>query len=166
MEKEFVIYDNVLPKETFENIAQGIIGDGSIPWYYRHNISNRGVEEVGYFTHMFYCFDEVKIIASDWYYLLEPILNILECKSLIRAKANFYQRTKELHHNKNHIDYPYIHNGAIFYLNTNDGFTVINDEHWIESVENRLLIFNPSVLHRSTHCTNKQYRANINFNYF
>jgi hypothetical protein len=166
MENKFIIYDNVLPKEKFEEIAQGIIGDNSLPWYYSENISGHGKEEVGYFAHMFYFFEDYKVKVSNWYYLVEPIVNILECKSLLRIKANFYQRTDKLHHNKNHKDYDFIHNGAIFYLNTNDGFTIINDEHWIESVENRLLIFDSSIPHRSTHCTDKQYRANINFNYF
>ena len=36
----------------------------------------------------------------------------------------------------------------------------------IESIENRLVIFDSKKLHASTYCTNKKVRVNINFNYF
>lgn len=54
----------------------------------------------------------------------------------------------------------------IFYLNTNDGFTILNGETKINSVENRILLFDPSELHSSTTCTNDKCRVNVNFNYF
>jgi len=50
-------------------------------------------------------------------------------------------------------------------LNTNDGYTIIGDEK-VESIENRLLRFDATKMHHSTTCTDQQYRANINFNYF
>ena len=57
------------------------------------------------------------------------------------------------------------HKGAIFYINTNNGFTVLEDGTEIASVSNRLLLFNPSEPHHSTSCTDVKRRVNINFNY-
>lgn len=165
-QEKFVIYDNVLPNDTFKKMTDSIIEDGGIPWYYTKDVSGGGVEEVCYFTHLFYRFDGLEPQKSDWYNLVLPIVEVLNCNSLIRIKGNLYPRTNILHHNLNHIDYEFPHNGAIFYLNTNDGYTILNDEHKIESVENRLLLFDSRVPHRSTNCTNKHFRANINFNYF
>ena len=94
------------------------------------------------------------------------ILNQLEVKSLIRIKANLYPSTDNIEYQSEHIDYDYSHKGAIFYLNTNDGFTTLEDGTKIESVENRILLFDPSKPHNSTTCTNDKCRVNVNFNYF
>ena len=44
--------------------------------------------------------------------------------------------------------------------------TILNDDIMIESVENRVLLFDPSLPHSSTTCTNAKARFNININYF
>jgi LmbE family N-acetylglucosaminyl deacetylase len=36
----------------------------------------------------------------------------------------------------------------------------------IKSIENRVLLFDPSTEHHSTTCTDQKVRININFNYF
>ena len=65
-----------------------------------------------------------------------------------------------------HFDLSFPHKGAIFYVNTNDGFTVLEDGTEIKSIENRVLLFDPSTKHHSTTCTDKKVRITINFNYF
>ena len=54
----------------------------------------------------------------------------------------------------------------MFYLNDNDGVTVLNDGTEVESVANRLLLFDASKPHHSTTCTDADRRVNLNFNYF
>jgi hypothetical protein len=55
---------------------------------------------------------------------------------------------------------------AIFYLNTNDGYTIFEkDGEKIDSLENRMLIFDSSERHSGTNCTDQKYRAVINFNF-
>ena len=54
---------------------------------------------------------------------------------------------------------------AIFYINTNNGLTVLEDGTEIKSVANRLLLFNASEPHHSTTTSNENRRVNINFNY-
>ena len=44
------------------------------------------------------------------------------------------------------------------------GLSVMREK--IESIENRALLFDPSIEHRSTTCTDAKGRININFNYF
>ena len=58
------------------------------------------------------------------------------------------------------------HNGAVFSLNTCDGFTSLDDGTKIESIENRLLLFDSNKPHASSTCTNAKARFNMNFNYF
>jgi len=54
----------------------------------------------------------------------------------------------------------------LFYLNTNDGLTVLEDGTEIKSIENRILLHDASKPHHSTTCTDADRRVNINFNYF
>lgn len=166
MTSNFFVYDNVFPEKEFKKISDEIIGIQKIPWFYSDTVSGIEVEKNCYFTHLFYTYINGKLTVSDWFYLVQPILDVINCKSLIRVKGNLYPRTDNLQHHKDHKDFTFLHNAAIFYLNTNNGFTILDGKHKIESIENRLLIFDPSILHHSTNCTDKQFRANINFNYF
>jgi len=83
----------------------------------------------------------------------------------MRIKGNLYPSTETIVHHMDHIDYEFPHRGAIFYINTNNGLTVIDGKE-VESIENRLLLFDPAIPHHSTTCTNDKCRVNVNFNFF
>ena len=51
-------------------------------------------------------------------------------------------------------------------MNTNDGFTEFKNGDIIESIANRMVIFDSSLEHTGTSCTNKKRRIVLNFNYF
>ena len=55
---------------------------------------------------------------------------------------------------------------AIYYVNSNDGYTEFEDGTRIETIENRLLVFDSSLWHTGSTCTNAKVRCVINFNYF
>ena len=101
----------------------------------------------------------------DW---MKPILdnNLLNIKFLLRIKANLYLRTKERIVHGYHTDYPFKCKSAIYYVNSNDGSTKFKNGQEIESVENRMIIFDGALKHTGTTCTNKKIRMCINFNYF
>ena len=87
--------------------------------------------------------------------------------SLYRVKGNFYPNVGKHSENKPHIDFSFKHKGAIFYINTNNGYTLLNKgKTKIESIENRILFFDSTKTHNSTHCTDDHARVNININYF
>ena len=92
-------------------------------------------------------------------------MKVFVVKSLIRIKANLYTRTNTIEHHADHTDLPFEHKTALFYLNNNNGLTVLEDGTKVESVENRLLLFDGSKKHHSTSSTDS-VRININFNYF
>ena len=85
---------------------------------------------------------------------------------MIRCKANLYTRTPEIIEHTMHTDFDFEHIGALFSLNTCDGYTLLEDGTKINSVANRMLIFDASKKHASTTCTNQNTRMNINFNLF
>lgn len=157
------IIDDYLDKELFGRIQKFVLGDQNIPWYLQNDISGNGDDSMAYFTHVFYGNHSIR--SDHFGFVIEPITFMMGSKALIRVKGNLYPRTDNLVYHKPHTDYEYSHKAAIFYLNTNNGYTIIGDKK-IESVENRLLRFDASVEHSSTNCTDVPYRANINFNYF
>ena len=116
-----------------------------------------------YFIHAFYVNNRPN---SSFFELLAPILSRLELKALIRAKANLYPRNELLIEQGRHYDYPFPHKGFILYINSNNGFTRLNDGKIVESIANRALFFDGSSEHNSTNCTDQQCRINISINYF
>ena len=98
--------------------------------------------------------------------IVPHILKKLQVKTLIRIKVNSYTREDKLIEHDLHTDYDYSNNGAVFSINTCDGYTKFEDGSKVESVANRLVLFDASKPHCSTNTTNQLRRVNINFNYF
>ena len=162
--KSYKVIDSFLKRTEFLKI-KSVLESWDFPWYFQPTINlNHSYDDLDcYFTHNIFNQEHGRSSSFD---LVTPILDKLDVKSLIRVKCNLYPRTKKIEINKSHVDYEFEHKGAIFYINTNDGGTIIEDNKKIDSVENRILFFNSSLLHSSTTTTNSKARININFNYF
>ena len=70
-------------------------------------------------------------------------------------------REKTVREHAEHIDYDASHLGAIYSINTCNGYTRIGDTK-VDSVANRIVFFDPSQKHASTTCTDQRRRLNIN----
>ena len=161
MKKEKVI-DNFLPPAELIKL-QDTFNSGSMDWYYIKDINmNVSKDSLGvYFVHIAY--KEGR--ASRFMHVFSPILMRLNIKSLTRIKVNLYPRTPKLEVHAAHVDYNHPHTGAIFYLNTNNGKTILEDGTRIASIANRVLIFDASTKHSSTSTTDSKARFTININY-
>ena len=161
--EKYEIYDNFLPADYFKQIQDVILGK-EIPWTFVTQINNEhvDVDNECYFEHVVY-FHEPK---SHVYSLLQPLYDFLDIKSLMRIKLNCYPSKQNLVIHPPHVDAEYDHKGALIYCNTCDGFTKLHNGDEINSVSNRLLKFNPGLMHSSTNCTNSKARFTININYF
>ena len=99
----------------------------------------------------------------------QPFINIsskLHMISLLRMKANLYVPSmKGPYIHAPHVDYDFGHQGALFFVTTCDAPTYMFDGTPIESIENRLLLFNPGTPHASSAPTNVPFRITININY-
>ena len=174
---EWEVKDDFLSPEEFKNIKSIIMGK-NLPWNYNESTNPKTAmrKDDIYFTHTFYMGladkpsydDDGKIIPpekSSYYEVIEPIIEKLPHQILMRIKSNLYARTESIRHHPTHVYTAFPHRGAIFYLNTNNGLTILDDKTEISSVANRMLFFDPSKPHHSTTCTDEKYRANININY-
>tara|TARA_R110000751_G_C13497482_1_gene449915 strand:- start:46 stop:519 length:474 start_codon:yes stop_codon:yes gene_type:complete len=155
------IIDNFLDETEFKQI-QKIIMSNEFPWYYNKNISNPAdAKHLYFFSHNFFK-DEVK---SGLFGLWENFLKKLNYKALIRIKGGLYPSHTKVRPNNFHTDFPFKHKGCIFYINNNNGPTVIGKKTILPK-ENRVVLFDPSIPHKSSLCSNQQVRITVTFNYF
>lgn len=161
MKTDYQVLDNFLSVDEFYPIKQLLTGR-DFPWFFQPTVAYSDDDSSFYFTNLLFS----KCSPTNFFHVVEPILGKLNLKSLIRVKCNLYPNLGKKFYNPPHIDYDFSHYGAIFYINTNDGKTILEDGTEIDSIENRLLIFDASKPHNSTHCTDLKARININFNYF
>ena len=159
----YEVIDNILKKEHLDEI-QKVMMSREFPWFVNNEVTQTGIKRGNdfYMTHLFF-FDHMR--NSPYYYLIEPIIQFLNPNALARVKGNFYPNQNNFFEHEMHID-DEVSKGALFYVNTNNGYTKLKDGTKIDSVENRLLLFDSFMPHCSTNCTDTYGRYNINFNYF
>ena len=92
------------------------------------------------------------------------ILKKLSVKEIIRIKANLTLKQKEHVPSDMHVDFKDCKT-VIFYLNTNNGYTLFDKGDKIPSKENRVVEFDSNLKHCAVDHTDTKYRIVINFNY-
>jgi len=162
------IIDNFLSDGDFVKLQSTMLSD-AFPWYYG-NYKVMDKEEYGFdekynfqFVHMFYMRHTIVSSGMD---LLSPIIQKINPSAIVRIKANLTPITNEKIVYDMHRDYEFEGKTAIFYINTNNGNTIFEDGTEIESIENRLIIFDSKKYHTGTSCTDEKVRCVINFNYY
>ena len=149
------IVDNFLDQSDFKDIKQ-IITDPTFPWSLNHGVS---FEHDGHvqFTHTIYKDNEFQ---SSWKLggldILKDKLGII---SLVRAKFNLLPKANHIIEHAEHIDIPNPPDNlktAILYLNTNNGYTKFASGEKVDSIENRMIIFNAkqNTVAQQTHVNN------------
>ena len=166
---KYEVIDNFLDEEYFDSLVTLLTdndkeGNRIMPWFLQSSITKQRVVEdtLFYMIHMFY--DENRPVSPLCDKLI-PLVKKLEVNCLLRIKANLYPNTHILQEHPMHEDYDFSHSSAILSLNTCDGYTKLKDGTKIDSVANRMLLFDASEVHCSTTTTNVPARININFNY-
>jgi len=158
------IIDNFLDKETFNNIKK-ILEQDMFAWYVNKGVTNINNTNKDHYV-FFHKFYENNTINSNYFTNLKPVLDTLNVKALLRIKANLYPKTHKIIEHDWHQDYSFTHQAALLMINTNNGFTIMENKEKIETKENRMLLFDAHKLHKSTTCTDKNFKINIVFNYF
>ena len=164
------VVDNFLSEYQFKQINDVILTD-HFPWYWNDETlppNNDYYNPNDYqFTHRIFDLADGGIL-SDYYSLCDIIQQKLGVRKLSRIKMNVLPRT--FFHRKGgmHTDLwglTSIQKTAIFYVNTNNGWTEFKKGGKVKSVANRIVIFDSNVEHQGVTCTDKKRRVVINFNY-
>ena len=168
------IIDNFLDVSEFSTLINNTIGrsDGhQTEFRVVSNVENFGVREEDYWSwylvNMIYYEDipQNEIYPNICNLFIPRFQHIANFKTMIRIKMNAYPHTDVVKEHKKHIDYSYEHIGAVFSLNTCDGYTKFSDGTKVESVANRIVFFDASKYHQSTTTSNAKLRYNMNFNF-
>ena len=170
MKCEYKIIDNFLSEDLAQKIENTLMGDDVIfPWFYNKNILKikTSPDNLNNYqlTHVFY---KEYVVYSQFFSIVAPLVQYLNPESILRIKANLNPRTEVRHTFDFHTDSESKSSDrktAIYYVNSNDGVTILEDGTQIESVANRLVIFDQKTRHTGTTCTNQKVRCLINLNY-
>jgi len=167
------IIDDFLPKQDFDRLVKDCY---SLPFRIVDGVSGEtsGTGKHDWqLTHWFYhlprFYDRPFEINNESFPLISEIIKKINILVLYRAKLNINYNTEEIYEHGYHIDIA-VHNStyfenAIYYLNTNDGYTKFEDGTIIESVANRIVKFPSDIRHTGSSCTNAKYRMVLNLLY-
>ena len=161
----FKIKDNYL-NESDHLILKTIMESSEFPWFYNpYKTSEDEFNRQLFDYQLVHIFYKDNTVNSKFINNLNPIIEKLKPLSLIRIKANLNPITHNLIEFGKHQDQDFKCKVAIYYLNDNDGYTMIEGKK-IESKANRIVFFNSDKEHYGTNSTNCNNRMLINFNYF
>ncbi len=166
------IIDNFLDAHYF-NIIKNFVEQSDLPWKSGRMLpenlivcnKNENYQE----SYILYCNGEYD---EEDLNIIMPILEKLKSNVLLKAKIN-----KTTPRDTNmlvgwHTDMPKDHwainknpKTAIFYINTNDGSTIIGDQI-INCVENRIVVFDSNLKHTGVTCCSSENKILININYY
>ena len=187
------VIDNFLTQSEFEIICKNTIEREDLQLTFVSNINNLRTNSEDYWSwyliHMVYSktaspksflmdvagFQEVEssplaepqseIYTNICDKFVPRFKQVANFRNLIRIKINAYPYTNIVKEHKDHIDSDFKHTGAVFSLNTCDGFTKFYDGTKVESIANLIVFFDASKFHHSTTTSNAKLRYNINFNF-
>lgn len=165
------ITDNALDLKYFDLISS-TVKSTFFPWYYKtestqkgENLAETAESYYGYqFTHMLY-FNQIPM-SEHFENLMIPVLEVLNCFSLVRMSVNFMPPMSENKLQGFHTDSPTLCKSAVLYLNTNNGKTVFENGDEIESVANRLIVFDSNLRHSGMTTTDLCGRYVLNVLFF
>ncbi len=162
------IKDNFLDKEDFDKIKE-VYNSPNIPWakgdiLYDDEINSEVsiLDNLQFINPVYSMNQPVSNLFEYWI----PLLKKTKAVALYSIKINLNPRTSKIHEHGFHTDTGFMCKTGVFYINSNDGLTKFENGQEVESVENRMVIFDGSTQHTGTTCTNQRIRMNINFNYF
>jgi hypothetical protein len=145
-----------------------ILNNQDFPWNYNAYIVSPGDKRAldrHQFTHVFFQKSHQETSKSIHYPVLSDLIDKINPSDLLRVKANLGIKTSEHIEGGFHTDTPLKHNTAIFYLNTNNGYTKFKDGTVVDTIANRLVVFDSNLLHSGFSQTDKNARCVINLNY-
>ena len=155
------IIDNFLPEEEFKSIQSFMMG-GEFRWFY----SEAAVKPDDGLFHMLHMFFQPEVGSnSEHLSIWSNFMKQVGAKECTRIKANLTFKTPTIELTEYHSDYDDMKT-AIFYINTNNGYTEFKNGVRVNSVANRVCIFDSNLQHRgTTHSEGEHQRVVVNFNY-
>ena len=166
MSKTIKVIDNFLPQKEYLDIFSTITSV-HFPWFFIEKSTYQSKNKLDFHLgHLFYTSEKGGRINSTNFDVLLPLINKMKVNTLVRIKANLQFCSDKIIESAPHIDQEDFNcKNAIYYMNTNDGYTMIENKK-VKSVGNRIVFFDNNLKHYGTNCTDEKTRMVLNFNYF
>ena len=171
--QDFEVVENFLDQENLNHLKIFFMSPRS-QWRFKDSLVDKDKQKKdGYFVHSFrdihpITFKDVLPISPNYSVLfnfMEKLKNKVNFKQILRIRASLFPRREYLKADTFHVDYPINHKVCIFYINSNNGYTLFKSGEKVDSIENRLLIFDGLKEHATVVQTDKPARYIININY-
>ena len=169
------IQDNFLSEQEHQALYN-VVTDEFFPWCFTSYIIGSKLEkaerleeeennlEAFQLVHVFYNDSQ---IVSKAFSILNPLVKKLNHQTLVRIKLNLNPYSQKLMIGGYHRDQNFKCKAAIYYLNTNNGYTLFKKgKKKVNSVKNRIVFFDTEAYHLGTNSTDCKNRLVLNFNYF
>ena len=163
----YKVIDNFLNNQFYEKLCYDLKGENH-PWYYtKVDVDLKKSMNNGLFTYTYY--GDHKPMSNLFDAHIRPITESLDVEALILVRANLVLRDIDTietpYHTDNNCNYS---TTAILFLTTCNAKTILKvkgKEIPVDSVENRLLLFDSKIKHKVLYHTDVWKRFVINFNF-
>lgn len=171
------IIDNFLPPSLFNDIQRLVMGE-QLQWIFSPNATGYDTPEEFYFVHKIFTAFAPDIdhsalhqpeYVSPFFQDIKPILYFLDDRlkfmvdRLFRINCTLCTNQGKAKPQTMHTDYPFPHYTGIYYVNTNNGPTLVGDTK-VDSIANRFVLFDGLTDHAASIQDDVHGRFNIVFN--
>ena len=109
------------------------------------------------------------MINKNTFHLLDALVKKINATEWVRIKLNLNPCNSQIIEHGFHIDHTSPRDDswtAIYYVNSNNGYTLFKDGTKVESIRNRFVVFPSKLQHSGTTCTDVYARLVLNLNFF
>ena len=154
---------NFLSKEEHKEILN-LFSSNSFPWYFsvaQAPIYNK--QDKWFFYHNI--FIDGKINSSCYQSHILCLVKKVKVNILSNIRANLIIKSNKKEYSNFHTDTNFKCNTAIYYINTNNGYTEFENNKKIKSESNKIVFFDSNLKHRAVSQTDEDFRFVLNINY-
>lgn len=145
------------------NKIYSIMTSNNFPWHYIDSIATDEDNKRFYFTHMLIL---DSMINSSFHPSIHiPLEEKIDHKTILRSKCNLFVKENENFHSEKHVDHEFKHKVCLYYVNTNNGYTLLDNKIKVDSIANTALFFDGEIPHQAVSQTDTKVRLNINITY-
>ena len=168
--KIYKVIDNFLEDGPFEQLQMLMMGKNFTWFYSPHKVYSKhkkdSIEQNQLYNFQFFHpFYNRLNIRSNYYDQLKPLMSKIDPIFIHRIKANCTPYTEKIRDFDMHTDVGIKCKTAVYYINTNNGYTKFKDGSKVDSVANRIVIFPSHMKHSGSTCSDEKVRVVINLNY-
>lgn len=159
----YKIIENFLKEDELKYI-ENILYSNEFPWYYSKDIVIGSLDNFMFF-HLFV--KENQITSPYFFKIILPIISKFkkEINVIYRARINCFTNQNKKIKLGQHNDHPFDHKVLLFYVNTNNGVTNLNNKINIPSIKNNLIMIDGKIPHEIITQTDTDIRLSINITY-